>query len=151
MQNKPVRKVYEIKTEVVRTDIKLTPYSKYTIGIQALDNNKECFIPFINRNQILPYNSQQKEFFFDSKNRKEFRCRFLYGDPSNRNDWHTIKEEDLMQIAEGTSNEDLPIKFDMYLDDNGSLKVDISCTDSGKQLKISTLDSSLVKYESLFQ
>ena len=52
-----------------------------------------------------------------------------------------------MQIAKGTSDENLPIKFSMCLDDNGSLKVDVSCKDSGKKLTVSALESNFVKYE----
>lgn len=39
VQNKPVRRFFETKTEVVRTEIKKTPVAKYAIGVQALDNN----------------------------------------------------------------------------------------------------------------
>jgi hypothetical protein len=72
---------------------------------------------------------------------------FLYGDPNNINEWHLIKKEDLMQIAKGISDENLPIKFSMCLDDNGSLKVDVSCKESGKKLTVSALESNFVKYE----
>jgi hypothetical protein len=41
----------------------------------------------------------------------------------------------------------LPIHFSMNLDDNGSLRVDISCAKSGQRLTVSTLNSKLVKYE----
>ena len=46
-----------------------------------------------------------------------------------------------------TSDEDLPIKFSMNLDDNGSLRIDVSCAQSGQKLTISALDSNFVKYE----
>ena len=52
-----------------------------------------------------------------------------------------------MQIAKGTCDENLPVKFSMNLDDNGSLKVDVACTKSGQRLTISVLDSNFVKYE----
>lgn len=148
VQNKPIRRVYEIKTEVVKTEIKLSPYSKHSIGIQALDaNGHEIFYPIINKNLKLPYRSCEKELFFDSKNYNVFPCKFLYGNPANPNEWHKIKEVDLMQIARGTSDEDLPIKFSMNLDDNGSLRIDVSCVQSEQKLTISALDSNFVKYE----
>ena len=52
-----------------------------------------------------------------------------------------------MQVAKGTSDIDLPVRFSMNLDDNGSLRVDVSCSKSGQKLTISTLDSKFVKYE----
>ncbi|MBQ3594248.1 MAG: DUF1669 domain-containing protein [Bacteroidales bacterium] len=148
VQNKPIRRIFETKTEVVRTEIKLTPYSKHSIGIQALDENENVvFYNFISKNTMLPCYSCEQELFFDSKNDLEFPCVFLYGNPENKDEWHLIKKVDLMQIAKGTSDENLPIRFCMYLDDNGSLKVDISCKKSGQKLTISTLKSDFVKYE----
>jgi hypothetical protein len=148
VQHRPIRRVFETRTEVVRTEIKLIPYSKHSIGIQALDaNGHEIFYPIINKNLKLPYRSCENELFFDSKNCNVFPCKFLYGNPANANEWHKIKEVDLMQIARGTSDEDLPIKFSMNLDDNGSLRIDVSCVQSGQKLTISALDSNFVKYE----
>lgn len=148
VQNKPVRRFFETKTEVVRTEIKKTPLAKYFIGVQALDSNDNViFKPFIESRTQLPYHTADKELFFDSKNMKEFPCLFLYGTPNNKNEWHLIKEVDLMQVAKGTHDENLPVKFTMTLDDNGSLKVDVSCTKSGQRLTISALDSNFVQYE----
>lgn len=52
-----------------------------------------------------------------------------------------------MQVARGTSEEYLPVKFSMHLDDNGSLRVDVTCAQSGQRLTISDLKSTYVKYE----
>lgn len=148
IQNKPVRKVFETKIEVRRTEIKKTPFAKYAIGIQALDaNDNEIFDSFIKQGALLPYRSAEIELFFDSKNLKEFPCSFIFGNPNNKSEWHLIKEVDLMQIAKGTCEEDLPVKFSMNLEDNGSLRVDVSCSKSGQKLTISSLDSNFVKYE----
>lgn len=148
VQNKPVRRFFETKTEVIRTEIKKTPIAKYAIGVQALDNNDNViFDPFIKSRIQLPYHTPEIELFFDSKNEKEFPCRFLYGNPNNENEWHQIKDVDLMQVAKGTCEENLPVKFIMSLDDNGSLKVDVSCAKSGQRLTISALDSNFVQYE----
>lgn len=148
VQNKPVRRIFETKTEVVRTEIKKTPYAKYAIGVQALDNNDNViFDPFIHSGRQLPYRSTETELFFDSKNMKEFPCLFIFGNPNNKNEWHLIKEVDLMQVARGTCEENLPVKFSMNLEDNGSLRVDVSCSKSGQKLTISALDSNFVKYE----
>lgn len=148
VQNKPIRRVFETKTEVVRTEIKLTPYSKHSIGIQALDDNDNViFDSFIDKGQILPWRSSEKELYFDSKNFKEFPCLFIYGNPNDMRDWHLIKDVNLMQIAKDTSDDNLPVKFSMNLDDNGSLRIDISCAQSGQKLTISALDSNFVKYE----
>lgn len=148
VQNKPIRRFFETKIEVVKTEIKKTPFAKYAIGIQALDNNDNViFDPFIKSRTQLPYHTTEMELFFDSKNRKEFPCLFLYGNPNNKNEWHLIKEVDLMQVAKGTCEENLPVKFTMTLDDNGSLKVDVACNKSGQKLTISALDSNFVQYE----
>ena len=148
VQNKPVRRVFETRTEVVRTDIKKTPLAKYSIGVRALDSNdKEIFKPFIKSGTKLPYHSAEVELYFDSKNLREFPCLFIFGNPYNKNEWNPIKNVDLMQIAKGTWDENLPVKFSMNLDDNGSLKVDVACTKSGQRLTISALDSNFVKYE----
>lgn len=148
IQNKPVKRFFETKTEVVRTEIKKKALANYAIGIQALDSN-DCvfFDPFITQGAKLPYHSLEIEFFFDSKNMTEFPCLFIYGNPNNKKEWHLIKEVDLMQVAKGTSDENLPVRFSMNLDDNGSLRVDVSCSKSGQKLTISTLDSKFVKYE----
>lgn len=148
VQNKPIRRVYEIKTEVVKTEIKLSPYSKHSIGIQAFDDNDNViFDSFIGKGQILPWRSSEKELYFDSKKFKEFPCLFIYGNPNDMRDWHLVKEVDLMQIAKDTSDDNLPIKFSMNLDVNGSLRIDVSCVQSGQKLTISALDSNFVKYE----
>lgn len=148
IHNKPVRKVFKTKIEVTTTEIIKTPFAKYAIGIQALDGNDNViFDPFINSGTQLPYRSSEIELFFDSKNMKEFPCLFIFGNPNNKNEWHLIKEVDLMQVAKGTSDENLPVKFSMNLEDNGSLRVDVYCSTSRQKLTISTLDSNFVKYE----
>lgn len=148
VQNKPVKRFFETKTEVVRTEIKKKALANYAIGIQALDDKDRIFFdPFINQGAKLPYHSSEFEFFFDSKNMTEFPCLFIYGNPNNKKEWYLIKEVDLMQVAKGTSDENLPVRFSMDLDDNGSLRVDVSCSKSGQKLTISTLDSKFVKYE----
>ena len=148
VQNIPVKRFFEIKTEVVRTEIKKTPLAKYAIGIQALDDyDKVIFDPFIKSRSQLPYHTPNIERYFDSKHRKNFPCLFLYGNPNNKNEWHLIQNVDLMQLAKGTCEENLPIHFTMTLDDNGSLKIDVVCPKSGKRLTISALDSNFVQYE----
>ena len=148
VQNKPVKRFFETKTEVVRTEIKKTPLANYAIGIIALDGNGCDFpYPLINQRTKLPYHSNEKEFFFDSKNETTFKCTFIYFNPNNDKEWHQTKEVDLMQVAKRTSDIDLPVIFSMNLDDNGSLRVDVSCSKSGQKLTISTLDSKFVKYE----
>lgn len=79
VQNKPVKRFFETKTEVVRTEIKKTPLANYAIGIIALDGNGCDFpYPLINQRTKLPYHSNEKEFFFDSKNETTFKCTFIY-------------------------------------------------------------------------
>lgn len=148
VQNKPVRRIYETKTVVVRTEIKKNPFAKYAIGIQALNEKDNVILDsFIDAGTRLPCRSDEKELYFNSKKNKEFPCLFIYGTPNDKREWHLIKEVDLMQIAKGTCEDNLPIKFTMKLDDNGSLKVDVACAKSGQRLTISALDSNFVRYE----
>ena len=148
VQNKPVRRFFETKTEVVRTEIKKTAFAKYAIGIQAMDDKDTViFKPFIEARTQLPYHSAATELFFDSQNMKEFPSLFIFGNPNDKSEWHLIKEVDLMQVAKGTSDENLPVLFSMALDDNGSLKVDVACAKSGQRLTISALDSNFVEYD----
>lgn len=147
-RNMPVMNVIKTSTIVQVVETRRVPYAKYHIGIQALDDNDSViFDSFINSGTQLPYHSVEAELYFDSKNKKEFPCLFLFGNPNDKNEWHLIKEVDLMQIAKGTCDENLPVKFSMSLDDNGSLKVDVECTKSGQRLTVSALDSNFVKYE----
>ena len=146
--NKPVRKVFETKNEVVMTDIKMTHLSKYAIGVLAKDSNDtDALNAFIEKGTKLPYSSDKKEFYFDSKNEKTFMCKFIYENPDNKAERGLINEVDLMQIAKGTCDENLPVGFSMELEDNGCLRVDVSCEKSGQKLTISALNSNLVKYE----
>lgn len=148
VQNKPVRRIFETKTEVVRTEIEKTPLAKYDIGVLAIDKKGNEFLnTFISCGTKLPNSSGQFEFYFDSIHEKEFKCKFLYENPNDKSERGLIKEVDLMQVALGTSDEDLAVKFSMNLDDNGSLRVDVTCDKAGQKLTISTLDSNFVKYE----
>ena len=147
-QNKPIRRFFKTKTEVVRTEIEKKPIAKFAIGIQALDaNNNVVFYSFINSGEKLPYRSAEIELYFDSKNMQEFPCLLIFGDPDNKEEWELIKEANLMPVAKGFLEENLPVTFSMNLDDNGSLRVDVSCAKSGQRLTISALNSRLVKYE----
>ena len=58
-----------------------------------------------------------------------------------------IKIEDILKIAQGTSDENLPIHFSMYLDIDGHLRVDVRCEVTGKTLRITVSDKEFVKYE----
>ena len=148
VQNKPIRRIYETKTEVVRTEIKKKALAQYNIGVLALnDKGKEFLQIFIDSNRELPYTSNTKEFFFDSKNEKEFKCKFVSENPNDKTKCELIREVDLMQITKGIRDENLRLKFSMSMDDNGSLRVDILCTQSDEKLTISALNSNFVKYE----
>lgn len=144
-RHEPARKLFVAKTNVVVTDVKLTASSKYAIGILAIDNGDEVFQPIIPKGIELPYLACEKTYYFDSKHENEFKCKFIYEDSCNRRERGLIKEVDLMCIAEGTSDENLPIRFSMKLENNGSLRIDISSV--VKKLTISALNSNFVKYE----
>ena len=147
-RNQPIKKVFKTQTKVTRIEIQLKPYAKYDVGIFALDKKgRKSFYPFIHAGNPLPCKSQLAEFFFDSENEKAFPCQILYDKQNGTDRWQTIKVEDLMQLAQGTSNVNLPIALSMSLDDNGCLRIDASCEKSGQRLNISSLNQDLVKYE----
>lgn len=146
LQQKTVRKVFHTNVEVVRRDIKLIPYSSCAIGLAALDDNdNEVFDLHIPANVKLPYKSKVKELYFDSTNTNNFPCSFICGDPNNLQKTRLLKKVDLMQIVNGVSQVDLKIQFTMNLDDNGSLRIDVVCMDTGEEVTISTLDKGLVR------
>lgn len=144
----PVRRIFETRTEVIRTEIKRTPYSRYSIGIEALDKHDNVVLEtLVDAEQKLPFRSEEKVFYIDSKHLEEMPCCFKCGTSDNVSECLVIKEVDLLKIATGTYNESLPVKFSMHLDDNGSLRIDVSCEESGERMTISVLKSDLVKYE----
>jgi len=146
-RNLPVMHVIKTNTIAQVEETRRVPYAKYVIGILALDDNGNEFLdPFINYRTRLPYHSSEKEFFFDSKNEKEFHCKFIFETPNDNRECQLINEVDLMQIAKGTCELDLPIKLSMSLDENGSLEVDIACSKTGQKITI-PLGSNFVKYE----
>jgi hypothetical protein len=51
-----------------------------------------------------------------------------------------------MQIVNGVSQVNLKIQFSMNLDDNGSLRIEVTCLESEKKVTISALDKELVRY-----
>lgn len=148
VQKKPEKRVFETHTKVTLTNIKKKPVAKYNIGILVLDEkDHETLIVFIKAGNQLPSKGHPRELYYDSKNCNELWCKFIYESPMNVYDRHLLKEENLVQLTKGTSDDNLPIEFSMFLDNNGSLRVDVSCAKTGKRLTISTLDNRLIKYE----
>lgn len=144
-QNRPVKKMFETRTEVVVSEMKLCPIASESIGILVAGENGIQVETFIKSGSILP-DTIKKVFYFDSKSDTECPCKIVRVNPNASDNIHLIKEEDILRIAHGTVDANLPIEFSMKLDDNGSLRVDVSCVKSGKHLTISTLDKALVKY-----
>lgn len=144
-RHEPVRKLFETKANVIVTNVKLTASSKYAIGLLAIDNGHEVFQPIIPQGTELPFLGCEKTYYFDSKHEHEFKCKFIYENSCNQHERGLIKEVDLLPIAEGTSDENLPVKFSMKLENNGSLRIDVSS--AIKKLTISALNSNFVKYE----
>lgn len=145
IQNRPVKKMFETRTEVVVSETKLCPIAKEAIGIYVNDGNGIRVETFIKSESKLP-NTTKKVFYFDSKSDTECSCKIVRVDANSSDNIHLIKEEDILRIAQGTNEANLPIEFSMTMDDNGSLRVDVYCEKSGKRITISTLDKALVKY-----
>lgn len=145
VQNRPVKRVFETHTQVVISEMRLQPVAKETIGIKTMTNDQERLTPFIKEGEGLPA-QKSMTFYFDSQTEFECPCQICRENTNPTDNVHLIIEEDILQIAKGTSEANLPILFSMQLDDNGSLRVDVSCAKSGERLTISTLDNELVKY-----
>ena len=143
-QNKPVKRIFETHTQVIMNEIKSSPVSKYNIGILNSDDevNLDTEV-FIKAGSKLPV-SNTVTMYFDSHSEHECPCKIIKYDENNAS---LVKEEDILRIANRTNNPNLPIQFSMRLDDNGSLRVDVSCEISGQYMTISTLDKKLVQYE----
>lgn len=144
IQNRPVKKMFETRTEVVVSETKLCPVANETIGIVVNDGNGDQVATFIESGTKLP-NTTKKVFYFDSKSDTECPCRIVRVN-ANSSDYITIKEEDILRIAQDTNETALPIEFSMTMDDNGSLQVDVYCEKSGESITIRPLDKALVKY-----
>ena len=148
VQGIPTKRVFSVKTEVIERIITRKPISKYAIGVEALDDNDNpAFKLCIDSGTKLPCCSEDELLYFDGRLYKELRCKFIFGNPNDSNDWHLLKEVDLTHILRGVVDQELPIKFSMNLDDNGSLRVDVSCQKTGNAITISTLNSDLIDYK----
>lgn len=142
--NLPTKRLVETKTQVVICETKLTPISKYEIGI-VVEGEEEHKVTFIDSGSKLPIKSDMITLYFNSAEEKECPCKIVRNNPDG-SDCNLIKEEDLFRISESTCNLNLKIDITMYLEDNGSLRVDVNCSESGKKMTISKLDKDLVKY-----
>lgn len=148
IQNKPIRTVFKTSTEVVQTEIKKMPLAKHAVGLNALDkNDNNIFDIFIKPGEELPHTTPSRTIYIDTKNNNSYSCPLIFGNPDIKNEWHLIRIVDLMDVAKETSEENLPLVCSMHLDDNGSLRFDISCKKTGRKLTVSKLDSNFVKYE----
>lgn len=147
-RNLPVIKVFKPKTIVQVVENRRTPYTSCHIGIRALDDkDKESFQVYIDEHVKLPFKSKPQKLYYDPNDSPTLPCCFIYGSPKNQDDWHIIKEVDISEITKGTKSGDIPISFSMFLNIDGSLRVDISCPTTGKTMMISALESKLVRYE----
>lgn len=143
-RNVPVAKAFDTRTQVVIKETKYVPVSRFHIGI-LVDGDHE--VRFISAGTKLPTSEESKTFYFDSIRETDCPCKIVKISPSNIDECQLVKEEDLLRVALGTHHSNLPISLSMRLDDNGSLRVDVACKESGQKMTISILDKDLVKYE----
>lgn len=139
-QGRCVKKVFETHTEIIISESKFQPLAKEKIGIVVEEGTK--LMTFIEKGEHLPA-LKEVTLYFDSQSEQECPCKIIREDADIR---HLVKEADILQIARGTYEPNLPVVFSMRLDDNGSLRVDVTCEKSGEHLVISALDKNLVKY-----
>lgn len=143
-RNIPLARVFDTRTQVVIKETKYIPVSRFHIGI-LVDDNVET--RFITAGTKLPTPEESKTFYFDSILETDCPCKIVMITPSNVHECKLLREEDLLRVALGTHNPNLPITLSMRLDDNGSLRVDVACKESGQKMTISILDKELVRYE----
>ena len=141
-QNRPIRRIFETKTQVIIKETKLTPVAKWNIGILDEDNKAHTLI---SAETELPFSSQSLKMYLDSEVESSCNLCIEIEDLYNKSH-HTLMEKDIMRVAKGTSNKALPIKFSMKLDDSGLLRIDVVCAKSGQTMTLSKLDKDLVKY-----
>lgn len=147
-KNLPIQNVIKTETKVQIIETKRIPYSSCSFGILVLDDEEnEKIKVFIPEHTMLPATSDTIKLLFDSKNEVECQCSFVRSNHANRQEWDFIKVENILKIAQGTNDENLPIHFSMYLDIDGHLRVDVRCEVTGKTLRITVSDKSFVKYE----
>ena len=146
-QQMPIKRVFNTKTEVIRTEIKFKPYSRYAIGVSAFNKDlKETFNVHIKANELLPYTTNERILYLDTIKYKTYPCSFIYGNPNNLEECNLIRVVNLLDITDGIKDKKLEIKFTMTLDDNGSLRIYITCIKTGKVLIASDLNKNFVKY-----
>lgn len=143
-RNIPVAHAFDTRTQVVIKETKYIPVSRFHIGILVAGNEE---LRFISAGTKLPSSEESKTLYLDSTEEIDCPCKIVKILPSNLNDCQLVKEEDLFRVALGTHQPNLPITLSMRLDDNGSLRVDVACKESGQKMTISVLDKGLVKYE----
>ncbi|MCM1141054.1 MAG: phospholipase D-like domain-containing protein [Muribaculum sp.] len=143
VQNRPIKRVFETKTQVIIKETKLTPAAKWNIGIVD-DNNK--IQKLILAGTELPCSSQNLEMYLDTRTESSCNLCIAIEDPKDVSKNSPLMDEDIMRVARGATNANLPIKFIMQLDDAGLLRIDVVCAESGQTMTLSKLDKDLVKY-----
>ena len=142
-QNRPIRRIFEAKTQVIIKETKLTPVARWNIGILDEDNNIHVLI---NADTILPNSSPELKMELDSVKESSCNCCIAIEDSADTSKNSPLIDEDIMRVAHNTANTHLPIKFTMKLDDAGLLRIDVVCAESGQTMTLSKLDRDLVKY-----
>ena len=144
-QNKPIKRVFETQTQVIIKETERTPVSKWNIGILTEEGRT---VPFIKAGTKLPYPSDTQSLLLDSKNEKSCVMNIALSDPHNPAYNSILMSEDIMRVANNTSNPNLKIQFKLSLDDTGMLRVDVLCDESHQTMTISNpSDKDLVIYE----
>lgn len=144
-QNRPIKRVFETQTQVIIKETERTPVSKWDIGILTEEGKT---VKFINSGTKLPYASSSQTLLLDSKNEKSCNLIISLSDPNNASYNSILMEEDIMRVANNTSNPNLKIQFKLSLDDTGMLRVDVLCNESHQTMTISNpSDKDLVIYE----
>jgi len=142
-QNRPIRRIFETKTQVIIKESKLTPVAKWNIGIVSENNEVHTLITAGTK---LPCSSDQLEMLLNTITETSCNCCIALEDPIDTSKNCPLIDEDIMRVAKGTSNANLPIKFAMKLDDTGLLRLDVVCAESEQTMTLSKLDKDLVKY-----
>ena len=147
IQNKPVRKIIETRSQVIITEIDRKAVSAFNIGVAAKENDKFSFKVLICKGSSLPKESEEILLYYNSKVYNHLYCQFIYG-PSNIIEKSIpLIEDDFNEVVGGVISDCLHIRFKMNLDVNGDLRIEVGCVETGIKKIITVLNNKFINYE----
>lgn len=151
IQKRPIRIITKTKTQIRVSKITQHPFAVYNFGVVAVDNPEDPnsrLIPMelIKNDTPLPFTSEKIIANFNYVNHSNLFCQFYYGVDAS---FAPLCEEDNTNLIDGVSTADnnCEIEYQMTLDIDGTLRIDMQCLQSAKRKTITTFNPKFVKYE----